>query len=109
MHLNMYSIFDKASALYSRPFFTQADGEAVRHFSDIACDAEHPVGMHPADYTLFRIGMFDDTTGTLTDETNSSLANGLELAAKAQNVNKENLELFDKDVKLDGLGRSIEA
>ncbi len=103
MKLNTYSIFDTASGLYSRPFFTQADGEAIRHFSDIACNAEHPVGMHPADYTLFRLGIFDDVTGQLTNEDNSSLTNGLECVAKSRNV--ENLDLFEKTVeKSDGLG-----
>ncbi len=100
--LNVYSIFDNASGLYSRPFFTQADGEAVRHFSDIACDDKHPVGMHPADYTLFRLGIFDDVTGNLTDELNSPLTNGLECASRKMNEDK--VPLFDERMKTDGAG-----
>lgn len=98
MKLNIYSIFDTASGLYSRPFFTQSDAEAIRSFSDIATDAEHPVGKHPSDYTLFRVGIFDDTTGTFTDENNSSLCNALERIASAQNVNQDNLDLFEKTI-----------
>ena len=96
MKLNIYSIFDTASGLYSRPYFTQSDGEAIRSFHDIATDAGHPVGKHPADYTLFRLGIFDDTTGKLIDEDNSSLCNALERIASAQNVKKDELDLFDK-------------
>jgi len=98
MKQNIYSIFDTASGLYSRPFFTQSDGEAIRSFHDIATDAEHPVGRHPADYTLFRLGIFDDNTGKLIDEDNSSLCNALERVASAQNVKKDELDLFDKQL-----------
>ncbi len=98
MKLNVYSIFDQASGLYSRPFYTQSDGEAVRSFSDIAVDGEHPIGKHPADYTLFRLGIFDDTTGKLTNEDNSSLGNALERVASARNVNKDNLDLFEEKI-----------
>ncbi len=96
MKQNIYSIFDTASGLYSRPFFTCSDAEAIRSFSDIATDAEHPIGRHPADYTLFRLGIFDDRDGNLTDEVNSSLCNALERIASAQNVKRDELDLFDK-------------
>ncbi len=99
MKLNVYSIFDTASGLYSRPFFTQSDGEAIRSFSDIANDAEHPVGRHPADFTLFRLGIFDDRDGKLTDEVSSSLTNALQCLANARSVDKDNLELFTEELQ----------
>ncbi len=102
MKQNVYSIFDQASGLYSRPYFCQSDAEAIRFFSDIATDAEHPVGKHPADYTLFRLGIFDDTNGNLTDEDNTTLGNALERIASAQNVQTDNLELFDKSIASNG-------
>jgi len=98
MKLNIYSIYDSASGLYSRPFFTQSDPEAIRSFSDIATDAEHPIGKHPQDYTLFRVGIFDDATGKFTNEENTSLCNALERVAATQNVNTDNLELFEKNL-----------
>ena len=101
MKQNIYSIFDTASGLYSRPFFTQSDAEAIRSFSDIAVDAEHPIGRHPSDYTLFRLGIFDDRDGKLTDEVNSSLCNALERIASAQSVKRDELDLFDKQLTPD--------
>ncbi len=98
MKLNIYSIFDQASGLYSRPFFTQSDGEAVRSFTDLATDGKHPVGIHPEDYTLYRLGIFQDTDGRFFDEDNSMLATALELCAAARNVSKDNLDLFDKKI-----------
>jgi len=96
MKLNIYSIFDTASGLYSRPFFTQSDAEAMRSFSDIAEDAEHPIGKHPEDYSLFRIGVFDDTNGHFVDENNECLVTALETVSKGRNIKRDNLELpFD--------------
>ncbi len=89
MKLNIYSIFDTASRLYSRPFYSQADAEAVRSFQDIGMDATHPVGQHPEDYSLFRIGLFDDSTGSITNEANECLVTGLETVARARNMSVE--------------------
>ncbi len=108
MKLNMYSIFDQASGLYCRPFFSQSDGEAIRSFTDLAVDAEHPVGKHAADYTLFRLGIFDDNDGKLTNEVNTVLGNALERIASAQNVKADNLDLFDKNITGTGNGQPLE-
>ncbi len=78
MKLNAYSIFDSASGLYMRPFFNGSDGEAKRAFGDIAMDAEHPIGMHPEDYSLHRIGIFDDNTAKIIPELNECLITALE-------------------------------
>ncbi len=101
MKLNIYSIFDTASGLYSRPFFTQADAEAMRSFSDIVQDAEHPVGKHPEDYAVYRIGIFDDTKGNMINEENECLSTGLEATAQSRNVKRDNLDQFDKAVVLE--------
>ncbi len=106
MKHNVYSIYDTASALYLRPMFAQSDGQAVRAFSDAATDADNEIGKHPEDYTLVRGGMFDDTTFKLTDEQNASLMTGLEAVANARNVNKDNLELFDKSIPEDTHGKT---
>ena len=98
MKLNVYSIYDTASGLYSRPFFTMSDAEAVRSFSDIAMDAEHPIGIHPEDYTLFRIGIFDDSNALINNEANESLCTALERCAAGRNVKRDNLDLFEKKV-----------
>ena len=47
MRLNVYCIFDRASGVYDRPWCARSDAEAVRSFTDIASDAEHPIGKHP--------------------------------------------------------------
>ncbi len=93
MKLNLYSIFDTASGLYLRPMFAQSDGEAIRAFSDaVTSDTEY--GKHPEDYSIHRLGIYDDTNGTLTDEHNCCLGTGLELVAKSQQILKDDDNIF---------------
>lgn len=105
MKLNIYSIFDQASGLYCRPFFTQSDGEAARSFNDIACDAEHPIGKHPEDYTLYRLGIFDDNNGLLHNEENQSLMTALETISSSRRTKQDNFEgVHVKEHQLPGNG-----
>ncbi len=99
MKLNIYSIYDTASGLYSRPFFCQSDGEAQRSFQDLATDAEHPVGKHPEDYSLFRLGIFSDLTGDFTDEKNECLCTGLETVAQSRTVNKAGIQELNQQLE----------
>lgn len=99
MKLNAYTIFDVASGTYMRPFFSQADGEAMRGFKDIALDADHAVGKHPEDYTLYRIGSFNDNTGKMEGETLEKLTTALECVHAAQRVDRENIRRLEKNVK----------
>jgi hypothetical protein len=98
MKLNAYTIYDVAAGTYMRPWFAGSDGEALRGFKDVCADANHPVGQHPEDYTLYRCGTFNDTTGTLNGEELEKMKTGLECVHEAQMVNRDNLELFDKEI-----------
>jgi len=98
MKLNAYTIYDVASGVYMRPFFSQADGQAVRGFKDIACDAEHEIGKHPEDYTLYRIGAFNDTTGKMEGEELEKLATALEMVSSSRQVNQDNIEQLHKEI-----------
>lgn len=99
MKLNIYTIFDTASGAYMRPFFLQSDGQAIRSFTDIATDADHEIGRHPEDYTLFRIGIYDDNRGELIPEVKESLATALEVVAKTRMVDKDKQESLLKSVE----------
>ena len=88
MKLNIYTIFDSATGAYMRPFFMQSDGQATRSFSDIA----HEIGKHPEDYTLHRIGIFDDAKGSITPEDKECIATALELIAVSRKVEPGSLK-----------------
>ena len=89
MKLNAYTIYDVAAGIYSRPYFAQADGAATRGFADLINDPKHPIGQHPEDYTLFRVGDFNERTGTLRGEGLEKLATGLELESLQTNGAQE--------------------
>ncbi len=93
MKLNAYTIYDVASGVYMRPFFSQADGQAIRGFKDIATDADHEVGKHPEDYTLYRIGSFNDTSGKMDGEELEKLTTGLQCLSMDRNPQQADLKL----------------
>jgi hypothetical protein len=87
MMQKMYSIFDKKSEIYTKPFVEMTDGTAVRAITDLI--RQQPGGPHAQysqDYTLYRVGEFDERSGlvsslveekiielaTLTDEAKES-------------------------------------
>ena len=82
--LKAFCIFDAAAAAAMRPFFAHNAGAAIREFTDIVNNPEHPIGRHPEDYTLFAIGEFDERNGVLTGSTPASLGNGLSHLRKPQ-------------------------
>lgn len=98
MKTNIYSIYDTAAGIYQKPFVAQSHGEVTRSFSDIACDAEHPIGQHPEDYTLFCLGTFNDGTGEIIPKPPNKIATALELIAISRNVNSDNIEALDLEI-----------
>ena len=57
------SVHDSKAAAYLPPFLLPRSEMAVRTFSDCINSKDHQFSKHPADYTLFRLGMFDDEKG----------------------------------------------
>ncbi|QKI28917.1 VP5 [Kummerowia striata gokushovirus] len=84
MKTNAYAIFDKKTLQYGQPFFQQNDGTALRSFvNEVNRPSENnPIYMNPEDFSLVRIGSWDNEDGTL---------DGLrpETIAEAQKYKKE--------------------
>jgi len=74
----MYSVYDEKAQAFSPPFFLHADGMATRAFSDCVNAPSHHFSKHPYDYTLFRLGEFDDLTGTVVSHAPKTLGNGVQ-------------------------------
>lgn len=94
--LVIYAVYDKAVGAYMRPFPMQSDGQATRHFQDEAIRADSPIANHPEDFSIFRVGMFDDQKGELTYEEPTCLARAHELIALARKVDKEKMQLMNE-------------
>ena len=65
MTLNVVSIRDSKSGIFSRPFFVPHIGVGRRMFGDLAVDVQTDVGKHPEDYALYHLGDYDDVSGAL--------------------------------------------
>lgn len=63
MKLHVYSVFDKAVGAYLQPFYARSQGEALRSFSEAANNGTSNFAKYPLDFTLVRLGEFDDNSG----------------------------------------------
>lgn len=65
MILKVYSVFDVKVGAYLPPIFMRSNGEALRAFASAANSKDHDFCKYAEDYTLFEIGMFDDSCGQI--------------------------------------------
>lgn len=62
----MYTIYDSKAQVYNKPFYMVNEQVAVRSFRDLANDPSSDVCKHPEDFTLWRVGEFEDTLNEIT-------------------------------------------
>jgi len=62
----LFSIYDEKAHAYLPPFTLPRSDMAIRTFADCVNSDQHAFGKHPGDYTLYELGVFDDTTATIT-------------------------------------------
>ena len=78
MKLVVFSVYDEKACFYGVPFYAKTDGEAIRMFSAAVQDTGSSIGMFPGDFSLYRIGFFDDGSGSLEAVTPLFLSRGSE-------------------------------
>jgi len=62
-----YAVFDRKAEMYSQPFLEIKDGTAIRAVQDIVINnKDHAFAKHPSDFSLHKLGEFDETTGVIT-------------------------------------------
>lgn len=81
--LKMFTVFDSKAETYLRPFSMLSTGEAIRSFITTLNDPNTEFSLYPADFTLFEVGTFDETTCAITLHSSLiNLGNGLHLKPK---------------------------
>lgn len=76
--MKVYTVFDSKAEAYLPPFMATNDGVAGRMFSEACNDRKSMLGKHPADYTIFEIGSWDEQTAFYTqDGAHKNLGNGV--------------------------------
>lgn len=64
-----YAIYDRKAEVYSNPFLEVKDGTAIRAVQDaVMQDPNHAFAKHPSDFSLHRLGTFEDGTGEIVPE-----------------------------------------
>lgn len=66
MLLNVYTLYDVKSETYGLPYFAVNDAIAMRTCYDGCLMADSTVSRHPEDFTIYRLGYYDDSTGVIT-------------------------------------------
>lgn len=61
----VFTIYDSKAELHSNPFFAVNEAIALRIFEDAVNDPQTNIYRHPSDHTLFKVGEFDDSKGTI--------------------------------------------
>lgn len=72
----IYTVRDEASTLYMSLMVNDTDDVALRGF-DYALSSNEMMKFKPQDYSLWRVGSFDDVTGILSSETPKCLKRGV--------------------------------
>lgn len=71
-------IYDSKAETYSQPTVARSNADALRQFEFLVNDTQKTlVSMHPADFTLYRIGSYEDYK--LITEDRQALANGVDV------------------------------
>lgn len=63
MILNVYSIYDIKSEVYSHLDLFKNNGEALRFYKQIMLKKQNIMTAFPEDFFLHRLGQFDDSLG----------------------------------------------
>lgn len=63
----VFAIFDKVGQVYHNPWIESSDQTAARAFKFACADSNSLYGMCPGDFILYRVGMFNDKSGTFCE------------------------------------------
>ena len=63
----VYSIYDKVGQVYHNPWIDSSNATAARAFKFACSDDNSLYGMCPGDFVLYRVGMFNDVSGTFCE------------------------------------------
>lgn len=69
----IYTVYDTKARAYLPPWISLNDDTARRAFAEAANTRGHQFQKYAADYILFRVGDFDDSTGVPAAQTHLSL------------------------------------
>ena len=64
-----YAVYDSKAEIFSSPFLEIKDGTAIRAVQDLVINnKDHAFAKHPSDFSLHRLGTFDEVSGIITGQ-----------------------------------------
>lgn len=66
MQKSLFSVYDVKSTIFSSPFISVNAATAIRAFAHAVNDPSTEIFQYPADYILYEVGSFDDTSGVVS-------------------------------------------
>lgn len=79
------AVFDEKAEAFAQPFFQQSDVLALRAFQAAVRDSESLLNKFPRDYSLYKLGTYDDSTGRFENlDRPSLLASALQAMTPAE-------------------------
>jgi hypothetical protein len=100
--LQMYSVFDTKSELFTAPHFMQSHGVAIRSFSSACEDENTQFNKYPSDFNLYHVGEFNIETGEITSVIPKQICNASEFVNANKVTQPELTEFAEKHIeKLD--------
>ncbi|UPW41018.1 nonstructural protein [Sigmofec virus UA08Rod_5746] len=61
----MYSLYDVCTGIFEAPFLSVNDSCAIRIVKDTILMRDNLVKRHPEDYQLFKLGLYDKSSGVV--------------------------------------------
>lgn len=93
----LYSVYDIVCGEYNPPFVCKNMNTAIRNMKDSLKDAKQSIiAMHPEDYRLVEIGLFNKETGEITNISENMLSYDLSKLFVPVNEEKKVDEIQNK-------------
>lgn len=78
MKVSVYAVRDMKSEMFLQPFVAHNDATASRNFVEMVRRKDQFIyGTYPEDFSVWRVGSFDDSTGALSAETPHLVVTGV--------------------------------
>lgn len=85
MKVGLYAVYDSASGVYDGPVPQQSDASAMRNFRNMVGNDQSPIGRNPEDFSLVRVGRWNDATAEVKPEEKKTLITGNEAVFELKN------------------------
>jgi hypothetical protein len=69
MKMMIFAVYDAAVNAYMQPFFCRSTAESIRSFTTAVNESGNQMNKYAKDYTLFRLGVYDDQLGVFENNT----------------------------------------